>query len=128
MTCPVCNGNPIPDDCSVIDEKGRRVVIQGEVYAIIDDCKLAEFNKEVQSGAFEVGERFKSTYKPFAEYRTVTLKPRKGKVKYLKFKTQEELDQWLFEEKKSYIVHGCLHIADGKELFFDVTQVESASS
>ena len=124
MACPVCKGERIPQDCSVIDERGKREIIQGRVYAIIDDEKLARFNKETKSEIFEIGRRFSSTYRPFAEYRTVTLQPRKGKVKYLKFKTQDELNHWRFEEGKSFIAHGCLHIADGKELVFDITQVD----
>ena len=96
MACPVCKGERIPQDCSVIDEHGKREIIQGRVYAIIDDDKLMKFNKETKSETFEAGKGFISTYKPFAEYRTVTIQPRKGKVKYLKFKTQEELNHWPF--------------------------------
>ena len=103
MVCPVCSGGQIPQDCSTVEKQGRRVIVQGRVYAIIP----ANY-----------------TYSPFRNYLTVSLYPRKGKVKYLKFKTQEELNHWLFEEGKSFVVHGCLHIADGKELVFDVTQVE----
>ena len=128
MACPVCSGERIPQDCSVIEKQGKRVIIRGQVYAIIDDDKLARFNKEIKNRTFEIGERFKSTYRPFAEYRTVTLQPRKGKRKYLKFKTQEELNRWPFEEGERFIVQGCLHIADEKELVFDVTQVEPVSS
>ena len=124
MACPVCSGERIPQDCSIIEKRGKRVIVQGQVRAIIDDDKLTRFNNEIESGTYEVGRGFKSTYKPFAEYRTVTLQPRKGKTKYLKFKTQEELNRWFFEERKSFIAHGCLHIADGKGLVFDITQVE----
>lgn len=124
MSCPVCKGDQIPKDCSAIEKLGKRVIIQGSVYAIIDDEKLARFNKETKSEIFEIGTRFSSTYKPFAEYRTVTLKLYKGKRRYLKFKTQEELDRWPFEEGKNFTVHGCLRLADGKELVFDITQVE----
>jgi hypothetical protein len=46
-------------------------------------------------------------------------------VKYLKFRTQEELEKWPFEKDGTFIVQGCLHIADGKELVFDITSVES---
>ena len=107
MACPVCKGERIPQDCSVIDERGKREIIQGRVYAIISEDKLASVN-----------------YSPFATCLTVSLYPRKGKVKYLKFKTQEELNHWSFEEGESFTVHGCSHIADGKELVFDITQVE----
>ncbi len=111
MTCPICSGERLPKDCSIAEERAKRVMVQGEVYAIIPT---------------------NYTYSPFASYLTISLYPRpwrKGdKVKYLKFKTQQELDRWPFEEKRSFIVHGCLHIADGKHLIFDVTQVESVSS
>ena len=107
MACPICKGERIPQDCSVIDERGKREIVQGRVYAIISEDTLAIAN-----------------YSPFATYLTVSLYPRKGRVKYLKFKTQAELNHWPFEEGKSFIVHGCLHIADGKELVFDITQAE----
>ncbi|HEX74547.1 MAG TPA: ricin-type beta-trefoil lectin domain protein [Dehalococcoidia bacterium] len=111
MACPVCSGERIPQDCSVIEKRGKRVIVQGRVYAIIDTEGLTKAN-----------------YSPFAKYLTVSLYPRKGRVKYLKFKTQQELDRWSFEKDNSFIVHGCLHVADGKELVFDVTQVEPVSS
>ena len=111
MACPVCSGERIPQDCSVVEKQGKRVIIQGRVYAIIP----ANY-----------------TYSPFRNYLTVVLYPRPwrsgDKVKYLKFKTQLELDHWPFEQDASFIIHGCLHIADGKELVFDVTQVEPVSS
>jgi hypothetical protein len=115
MSCPVCTGEKISQDCSVIDERGRRVIIKGKVNAVIDsEC----FTKAI--------------YSPFADYLTVALYPnpwRKGdKVKYLKFKTQQELDRWSFERDQNVIVHGCLHIADGKHLIFDVNSVERAGS
>ena len=103
MGCPICDGKKIPDDASLIEKHGKRVAVQGRVYAII----LPGY-----------------TYSPFRNYATVSLYPRKGKVKYLKFETQQELDRWRFEENKTFIVHGCLHIVNGKELVFNITQVE----
>ncbi len=107
MVCPICSGQRIPSDASVVEERGKRVAVQGKVYAIIPP---------------------NYTYSPFKSYGTVSLYPRRGRVKYLKFKTQEELRSWPFEEKKSFIVHGCLHIADDKELVFDISKVEPIGS
>jgi hypothetical protein len=107
MPCPVCKSGEMPSDCSCMEVSGERVMVQGRVYAIIDEDK-----------------RGKAYYPPFADYLTVSLRPRKGRVKYLKFKTQEELRRWSFVEGKSFIAHGCLHIADSKELLFDISQVE----
>ena len=106
MGCPICCGDLIPTDASIVEEKGKRVAVQGKVYAII---------------------RPNYTYSPFKNYGTVSLRPRKGKTKYLKFKTQQELERWRFEENRSFIVYGCLHIVDGKELVFDITKVESSN-
>ena len=50
-----------------------------------------------------------------------------AKEKYLKFKTQQEMDQWSFEKDRTFVVHGCLHFVDGKELVFNITQVEPSS-
>ena len=107
MTCPICSGEQIPQDCSVIEERGKRVIVRGRVNAIIP----ANY-----------------TYSPFRNYLTVSLYPRKGRVKYLKFRTQQELDRWAFKQDASFIILGCMHIADGKEVVFDVTQVEPVTS
>lgn len=106
MGCPICDGEQIPSDASLVEKQGKRVAVQGKVYAIIPPDY---------------------TYSPFRNYATVSLYPRKGKVKYLKFKTRQELERWPFERDISFIVHGCLHVADGKELVFDITQVERGS-
>jgi len=106
MGCAICDGEQIPSDASIVEKQGKRVAVQGKVYAIIPPDY---------------------TYSPFRNYATVSLYPRKGKVKYLKFKTQQELDQWSFEKNKTFVVHGCLHVVDGKELVFDITQVELSS-
>ncbi len=111
MTCPVCSGQPLPKDCSVVEEKGKQVIVQGRVNAIIP----ANY-----------------TYSPFANYWTVALYPRPwrsgDRVKYIKFATKQELYSWSFERDTYFVVHGCLHIADGKHLVFDVTHVEPVSS
>jgi len=106
MGCPICDGEHIPSDASIVEKQGKRVAIQGKVYAIIPPDY---------------------TYSPFRNYATVSLYPRKGKVKYLKFKTQQELDRWLFKKNRTFVVHGCLHFVDGKELVFNITQVEPSS-
>ncbi len=105
MACPVCSGERIPSDASVVEKCGRRVSLQGKVYAIIP------------AGY---------TYSPYEDHATVSLCPLKGKVKvkYLKFRTQQELEQWPFEKDGNFVIHGCLHIADNKELVFDITWVE----
>jgi hypothetical protein len=89
-----------------MEKLGKRVAVQGKIYAIIP------------SGY---------TYSPFKNYFTVSLYPRRGKVKYLKFRTQQELERWSLEENQRYVTHGCMHIVDGKELVFDITQVKTAS-
>ncbi len=106
MVCPVGN-EPIPEDCDVIEKEHTAVIIQGKVYAIIAP-----------------GE---ADYSPYDKYFTVSIYPRKGRVKYLKFKTKEERDKWSFERGANYVIEGCLHLAGGRidsELIFDVTKVE----
>lgn len=73
MGCPIYDGEQIPSDALVVEKQGKRVAVQGKVYAIIPRDY---------------------TYSPFGNYATVSLYPRKGKVKYIKFKTQRELDHW----------------------------------
>lgn len=107
MVCPVGN-EPLPEDCDVIEKKHTAVIIQGKVYAIVAP-------KEAY-------------YPPYSNYYTVSLYPRKGSVKYLKFKTKKERDKWSFEVGAIYTIEGCLHLAGGKflgtELVFNVTKVE----
>lgn len=104
MGCPVCTGSYISDDVSVIEKRGRRVVLQGVIYAIVSP-----------------GE---AHYPPFSDYFTVSLYPRRGRVKYLKFKTQDELKKWGFIQKERIRCEGCLHEADGREIVFDITKVQ----
>ena len=102
MGCPLCLGDILPPDTNRVEKNGKRVLVQGKVYAIIP----ANY-----------------TYSPYANYATVSLYPRKGPVKYLKFKTNGELERWHFERDKSYVVDGCFHIVNGKELIFDISSV-----
>ena len=68
------------------------------------------------------------TYSPYKDFATVSLYPLKGKVKYLKFRTDEELKKWAFEKDVTFVVKGCLHIVDGKELVFNITSAERVGS
>ena len=102
MGCPICCGGLVPTDASIVEEKGKRVAVQGKVYAII---------------------RPNYTYSPFKNYGTVSLYPRKGKVKYLKFKTKQELERWPLEERKSFIVYGCLLLRILKFSGYDTTRI-----
>ena len=103
MVCPICIGERIPSDTSVVETRGKRVVVQGRVHAIIQPHY---------------------TYSPYKDFATVSLYPRKGKVKYLKFRTERELERWPFAREETFVVGGCLHIVDDKELIFDVTSAE----
>ena len=108
MGCPICSGSLLSDDFSVIEKQGRRVIIQGVINAIM-------------SPPDEVHH-----VPPFSDFFTVTIyPPSKGsKVKYLKFRTREELEGWGFIPEKRIRCEGCLHKVDEKELVFDVTKVE----
>jgi len=64
---------------------------------------------------------------PFSDFLTVSIYPRKGKgkgVKYLKFRTQDELERCGFSPNMKIRCEGCLHTIDDKEIVFDVTKVE----
>jgi len=105
--CPICTGSNLSDDFNVIERHGTRVIVQGEIRAIVD------------------ADDPRYRYPPFSDYSTVSLRPlSKGKTKYLKFRTQDELKKWGFIEGKRVRCEGCLHEVDGKEIVFDVTQVE----
>ena len=104
--CPICTGSNLSDDFNVIERHGTRVIVRGEIRAIVD------------------ADDPRYRYPPFSDYSTVTLYPRKGRVKYLKFRTQDELKKWGFIEGKRIRCEGCLHEVDGKEIVFDVTKVE----
>ena len=104
MSCPVCTGSYLPDDVSVVEKHGRRVILQGVIYAIVSPDE--------------------AHYSPFSDYFTVSLYPRKGRVKYLKFRAKNELSKWGFFREARIRCEGCMHEADGKGLVFDVTNVE----
>lgn len=99
MNCPVCNSTYISDDASVVEKKGRRVILQGIIHAI--DVHIP----------------------PFSDYFTVSLYPRKGRVKYLKFASQNELKKYDFIKDKRIRCEGCLHEIDEKEVVFDIVNV-----
>ena len=102
MGCPICTNSNLSDDFSMIKRHGTKVILQGAIRVIDNDHQ----------------------YTPFSDYFTVTLYPHKGRVKYLKFRTRDELDKWGFREKRRIRCEGCLHEVDGKEIVFDVTKVE----
>ncbi len=105
MACIICKGNKkLPDDVSTIEKQGTKSIFQGKIYAVIRPDE--------------------AHYSPFANYCTVSLYPRKGRVKYLKFATPKELNKWAFAPGMRIRCEGCLHIADGYELVFDVKKVE----
>lgn len=104
MGCPVCTASylpDLPDDVSVVEKQVRRIILQGKIAGI-----------------------FPYAISPFGDFFTVSLYPHKGRVKYLKFRTQDELDKWRLIPGKRIKREGCLHVADGKETVFDITKVE----
>lgn len=104
MPCPICTGQYLSNDFSVIEKEGKRVILQGVIYAVISPHK--------------------AHYRPFSNYFTVSLYPEKGKVKYLKFGTKDEIEKWNFIREKRIRCEGCLHRVDDKELVFDIANVK----
>ena len=102
--CPICAEHPLPDDLTIADRIGNTVVLQGRVNAVVHP-----------------GE---ANYSPFADYCTIPLYPRRGTVKYLKFRTSQEMDQLGLERNDQIQVEGCLHTVNGYELIFDVRKVQ----
>ena len=102
--CPICSGQRLPEDASRAEKKGTIVLLQGRVYAAI---RPEEAN-----------------YSPFAHYCTVSLYPRRGAVKYLKFKSRQEMERWGLKRGDKVQAEGCLHCVDRKELVFDVRNIE----
>ncbi len=106
--CPICSGAIPSNDFSVIEKQGRRVILQGEIKAIYDPTK--------------------ANCPPFTDLFTVTLDPKprrnRSRVKYLKFKSKDEIERLGLAKNKTIRCEGCLHIVDGKEIVFDVRNVE----
>ena len=104
--CPVCAGSDLPDDVTTVSKDENRVVLQGQIKAIIRPHE--------------------AHYPPFSNYHTVTLYPikRKEQVTYLKFRTPDEVNKWGFFSEAKIRCEGCLHIADKKRLLFDITTAE----
>ena len=109
MTCPVCSGSFLPEDVSIIEKQGKRVILQGKINSIVGP-------QEAHSP-------------PFARYFMACLYPlkwRKGdKVNYMKFKNQKELSICGFKAGDRIRCEGCIHVGDGRRVVFDVTEVES---
>ncbi len=107
MSCPVCTGANLPDDVSVVDRPGRRVMLQGRINAVVSPDE--------------------ASFSPFGDHFTVTLYPRRGRVKYLKFGTRHAQERWRLARGMSIRCSGRLHrAANGieKEVVFDVADVE----
>jgi len=92
-------------DWSIIAGEPRKVKVKGRINAIFDDLDVA-------------------TVPPLPNYYTVTLKPRKVRMYYLKFKTKEELERQAFTVDETVIVEGILRCVDGKQI---VTNVKRSS-
>ncbi len=60
---------------------------------------------------------------PYADYHTATLYDRKRRVKYLKFRSEHELDRHGIRKGDKVQREGCLHIVNGKKLVFDIRNV-----
>jgi hypothetical protein len=104
MACPIgSSGCQLPHDVSVIEERHRRVLLQGRIYAVVAPDE--------------------ADYSPFGDWFAASLCPRKGRVKYLKFAAKEELDRWELAPGDHIECRGCLHCADGREVVFDVTVI-----
>lgn len=100
--CPICTGEGLPPDASNAEKQGTIVLLQGEIYAVVDPV---------------------NTYTPYSEYGVASLYVRRGSVKYLKFRTKGELDRWGLKPRDKVQLEGCWHTVDGKELVFDVRDV-----
>jgi len=103
MSCPICTGSYLFDDFSKAEKRGKKVILQGDIYAIYAPDK--------------------HRCSPFSDYFTVSLRLRKCTV-HLKFRTQDELNKWGLIKGERIRCEGCLHEADGKEIVFDITKVE----
>lgn len=61
---------------------------------------------------------------PYSNFFTVYLDMKKGSLKYLKIETKKELGVLGLTPQMRIRCEGCLHRADGKELVFNITNVE----
>ena len=98
MPCPI--DSDIPNDASVIGKQHKEVILIGVIRAV--GLKT----------------------RPYKNYHTVTLYPDRGTVKYLKFRSEDELKKWDFTSGKRMKCEGCLHEIDNKDVVFDITNVE----
>lgn len=107
--CPICSREPMPHDVHEVSRNFEEVTIRGWVYSIADT------------------EEAKSVW-PWSSYYTVDFYIRKGPVKYLKFKTSEELRKWNFEIGQWYVLDGHIHeVLSGsylKDVVFDIKNVK----
>ena len=65
-----------------------------------------------------------ASFPPFGEYCTVPLYTKPGPVKYLKFRTGQEMDRFGLKRDDRIQIKRCKHNVDGKELVFDIRYVE----
>jgi hypothetical protein len=111
--CPICLREPMPHDVKMVNRDFENVTIRGKVYAIIDT--------EKENNAW-----------PWSSYYTVDFYPYKTRVKYIKFKTLEELQKWDFEIGQWYVVDGHMHqVLFGKsykDVVFDIKNVSHVAS
>ena len=101
--CPICAGERLPGDVSRAAKDGIKVTLLGRVNTVVHPGE-ADFT-------------------PFRDYCTVPRYPRRGSVKYLKFRTSQEMDRLGLKQDDRIQVDGCSHDVDGKELVFDIQNV-----
>lgn len=105
MACRICIGHYTCPDATEISKQGSRGEFRGKIISV-NPPDIAD--------------------SPCKELATVVLQTHEETVAYLKFKSQEEMDYWRFEIHKSYVVEGCLHTIDGKQLIFDISKAVSS--
>ncbi len=100
----------MPYNVKTVNRDFENVTIRGKVHAVIET--------DDENSTF-----------PWSSYYTVSFYPRQAPVKYLKFKTLEELQKWGFEKGEWYIVDGHIHqVLSGsyyKDVVFDIKNVSS---
>ena len=101
--CPICAGERLPGDVSRAAKDGIKVTLLGRVNTVVHPGE-ADFT-------------------PFRDYCTVPRYPRRGSVKYLKFRTSQAMDGWELKPDDRIQVEECSHDVDGKELVFDIQDV-----